>query len=40
MSGIDPVALPYRGWGQVQADAIEALRSLFPPIVPYLHDQF
>ncbi len=40
MSGIDPVALPYRGWGQVQPHAIEALRSIFPPVVPYLHDQF
>lgn len=40
MSGIDPVTLPYRGWGQVEPDAINAVRSLFPSIVPYLHDQF
>lgn len=40
MSGIDPIALPYRGWGNVEPHAIEALRSLFPPVVPYLHDQF
>jgi predicted acetyltransferase len=40
MSGIDPVALPYRGWGEVGPQAANALRALFPPVVPHLHDQF
>jgi predicted acetyltransferase len=40
MSGMDPVTLPWRGWGQVQPQAADGLRSLFPPVVPHLHELF
>lgn len=39
-SGIDPVALPYRGWGEVQPTAVEALSAIFPPVMPHLHELF
>ena len=39
-TGTDPDALAWRGWGQVDAIAADRLRTLFPPAVPYLHEEF
>ena len=39
-SGMDPNLLPFRGWGSVSEQTATALRSLFPPVVPYLHELF
>jgi hypothetical protein len=30
----------FRGWGEPDARAQETLRSIFPPIVPDLHETF
>ena len=39
-SGISPAMLPHRGWGNVQPEAHAALQSIFPPIMPHVHEQF
>lgn len=39
-SGLDPLTLPHRGWGSVNAETAEALQTLFPPVMPYLHELF
>lgn len=38
--GHDPADFVYRGWGDPDPDAQAALRTLFPPIFPVLHEQF
>lgn len=40
LSGINPAVLPHRGWGDVQPAAHTALQSIFPPVMPHLHEQF
>lgn len=39
-TGTDPEALHWRGWGTVTEVAADQLRALFPPAVPYLHEEF
>lgn len=39
-SGMDPLSLTHRGWGDVIADTAETLHTIFPYIVPHLHEQF
>ena len=39
-SGLDPEMLPLRGWGSVDAESAASLKTLFPPITPYLHELF
>lgn len=39
-SGLDPLTLPHRGWGSVDDATAEALKTLFPPVTPYLHELF
>jgi len=38
--GHDPANFMFRGWGEPDARAQETLRSIFPPIVPDLHETF
>ena len=38
--GHDPADFVYRGWGDPDPDAQAALRTLFPPAFPVLHEQF
>jgi predicted acetyltransferase len=38
--GHDPADFVYRGWGDPDASAREALRTLFPPAFPVLHEEF
>ena len=38
--GTDPAELRPRGWGQPDSRQQGALRRLFPPAVPYLHEEF
>jgi len=38
--GHDPADFVYRGWGDPDPDAQDALRTLFPPAFPVLHEQF
>jgi predicted acetyltransferase len=39
-NGIDPDILPFRGWGNLDAEASAQLRSLFPPAAPFLYEEF
>ncbi len=39
-TGIDPNAFPYRQWGDVNPATADTLRALFPPAVPFLHEEF
>lgn len=39
-NGIDPAILPFLGWGDIDEPAAAQLRALFPPALPYLHEQF
>lgn len=39
-NGLDPDILPFRGWGAADPATADQLRSLFPPAMPWLHDQF
>lgn len=39
-SGIDPTLLPFRGWGEVDTETAEALKTLFPAVTPYLQELF
>lgn len=39
-NGLDTAILPFRGWGEVEMAASVQLRALFPPAMPYLHEQF
>jgi predicted acetyltransferase len=38
--GADPATFPFRGWGDPDVAAVEALRALFPPVVPDIHETF
>jgi predicted acetyltransferase len=38
--GADPDELPYRGWGDPDAATADALRALFPPVVPEVFEKF
>ena len=38
--GTDPAEFALRGWGQPDLPQQTALRSLFPPATPYLHEAF
>lgn len=40
MSGLDPDWLPARRWGSLDPQAADACRSLFPPVIPHLHESF
>lgn len=39
-SGMDPVMIGFRGWGEINADAHAIVRSIFPPVMPHLHELF
>jgi predicted acetyltransferase len=39
-TGSEPASFVYRGWGFVDSDTRDTLRSLFPPVSPYIHDLF
>ena len=39
-SGVDPAILSHRGWGTVDPEAHTPLQSIFPPVVPHLHELF
>lgn len=39
-SGLEPLTLAHRGWGSVNDETADALRALFPTIVPHLHELF
>lgn len=39
-AGTDPADFPFRGWGDPDPAAQDALRALFPPALPYLHEDF
>ena len=39
-TGMDPADFPFRGWGDPSKEAQVALRSLFPPVIPHLHEKF
>ncbi len=38
--GADPATFPFRGWGDPDAATADALRGLFPPVVPDIHETF
>jgi hypothetical protein len=38
--GYDPADFPFRGWGDVPAATAAAMRTMFPPALPYLHERF
>jgi hypothetical protein len=39
-TGADPDMFRYRQWGELDPTTAEALRALFPPAVPFLHEEF
>jgi hypothetical protein len=39
-TGQDPADFRIRGWGNPDAAAQATLRSLFPPVIPHLHEDF
>lgn len=39
-SGYDPAELTYRAWGDVPAELWASIRAVFPPVSPYLHEEF
>ncbi|HEX5496288.1 MAG TPA: GNAT family N-acetyltransferase [Mycobacteriales bacterium] len=39
-TGFDPVDLPFRGWGEPPVSVHQAVRAVFPPALPYLHEEF
>lgn len=39
-NGLNPEVLRFRGWGDIDPAAGEHLRALFPPALPFLHEQF
>lgn len=39
-NGIDPAVLSFRGWGCSDAATSDQLRALFPPALPFLHEEF
>lgn len=38
--GSDPAEFPFRGWGEPSEAAQVALRRLFSPVIPHLHEKF
>jgi len=36
----DPGDFPFRGWGNPSPELAEVMRAMFPPELPYLHEQF
>lgn len=38
--GTDPASFPFRGWGDPDPATADALRALFPPAVPDIHEMF
>jgi predicted acetyltransferase len=36
----DPAAFRFRGWGDPALEVQAAMRALFPPLLPYLHEEF
>jgi hypothetical protein len=36
----DPADWPFRGWGDPPAAVQATLRSVFPPLTPFLHEYF
>lgn len=38
--GVDPATFPFRGWGDPDPATVEALRTLFPPVIPDVHEKF
>jgi hypothetical protein len=36
----EPDSFAIRGWGNPPADVQESMRSMFPPLTPYLHEHF
>ncbi len=38
--GTDPATFPFLGWGAPDPKTAEALRTLFPPVVPDIHETF
>lgn len=39
-NGDDPETYSYRGWGSFDAATVQGMRALFPPVWPYLHEDF
>jgi GNAT superfamily N-acetyltransferase len=39
-SGYDPAALTFRGWGEVPAALHPSIRAVFPPVTPYVYEEF
>lgn len=39
-TGQDPATFRYRGWGEVSPAVREALMGIFPPVTPYIHEEF
>jgi len=39
-TGTDPDVFPFRGWGTPDTETSARLRALFPPAVPYIHEEF
>lgn len=39
-AGYEPGDLVFRGWGDPPVETQEAMRDMFPPEMPYLHEQF
>jgi predicted acetyltransferase len=37
---VDPEVFTFRGWGDPSPATQDAMRDLFPPMLPYLHEQF
>ena len=38
--GPSPESFKFRGWGDIRLETVSAMRSLFPPIIPHLHEFF
>ncbi|MCC6945323.1 MAG: GNAT family N-acetyltransferase [Thermomicrobiales bacterium] len=38
--GYDPADFPFRGWGNVPPATAVAMRTMFPPALPYLYERF
>jgi predicted acetyltransferase len=39
-TGADPASFPFRGWGHADPATADALRAIFPPAVPDIHEEF
>jgi hypothetical protein len=36
----DPADFPHRGWGDPSPELVEVMRRMFPPALPFLHEQY